>query len=148
MMAYSKRSVVEPVPDWAENTSRVLFPCQKRPKNRDLTRDKKLEIRALYHRAGWTQKKIAEAVSASRHQVRYALHSPPTPQKKRRHHNVQVINDTGKEAIQRWLGSDEHNRRVPWSDLPFYIPEITNVGETTVTKTMHEMGYSRQRARA
>lgn len=130
------------IPEWAEGCQRLLFPRQKRHKAKDLSRDNKIEVRTLSRVAGWTQKRIENALGYTRHQVLHALTGPLTPKKKRGHH-TEVINEVGKEAIRRWLDSDDRNRQIPWADYSFCIPEIYGTGEVSVHKAMVEMGYIR-----
>lgn len=118
---------------------RLLF---KRFKSKDLTRDERVEIRALRKYADWTYAQIAKATKHTQRQVQTACSGPLTPQK-HRSHDVLGLSDWQKHLVREFLAVDEKHLKIPWADLRFIIPELANYGTKAIQTAMKEMGYKR-----
>lgn len=108
-----------------------------------LTRDDKVEIRALRKHCKWDYFKIAQATGKTFHQVQDALTGPMTPQKHRRGAEA-AIKSPEKNALVEFLRTDPLHRKLPWADLRYYIPGFELYGQRAIATALRSLGYSRK----
>lgn len=121
------------------STRRLLFRADKAS---DLTRDEKLEIRALRKYAHWTYAHIAVVTSYTQRQVQTACTEPLTP-RKRRHHDVFTLTDWQQHSIRDFLLADRKHLKIPWGDLCFFIPELAGYSQRYIESSIKKMDYRR-----
>ncbi len=117
----------------------------------ELTRDQKLEIRAVRRYAGFTHTKLLEAFrEAIPHltidQVRGAcdLSQPVTPRKAGRVGPKPKVTEAQKAQIRAFLEENTRHRLIPWRQLPYYLEGFEEVRDTAIIRAMRDMGYKRE----
>ncbi|KAK3985964.1 hypothetical protein QBC44DRAFT_334189 [Cladorrhinum sp. PSN332] len=118
---------------------------QRNPtKAKDLTRDQRLQIRALRQHTDWDYFQIAKKTGFTFAQVQYACHSPLTPQKKRCGRKKTVFSTPEKNRIAYILHNDEIARKLTWADLQWYIGGFELWGEQAFVTAMKNAGWKRK----
>jgi uncharacterized protein YnzC (UPF0291/DUF896 family) len=90
----------------------------RRHKAADLTRDEKVEIRALRRHAKWPYSRIVEATGKTFQQVQDACSGPLTPQKVGRTGRKVLIRTPEKEILMQYLRTDVLYRELQLPALP------------------------------
>lgn len=111
--------------------------------SRPLTRDEKIEIRALRKHCKWDYFKIAQVTGKTTRQVQDAITGPLTPRHKNRGCKP-VIKTPEKNALVESLRVDPFYRKLPWADLRYYIPGFEHYGEHAITTALRSIGYTRK----
>jgi transposase len=112
------------------------------PDRRCLTRDKRLQVKAL-HSAGYSQREIAKQLEIGRHAVRTAIHSPPIPRK--RCGRPSSLDDDQKRMIIDWVCSLKECRRASWEQIASQLemPDRTYA----IRNVLRKEGFARRIAR-
>jgi hypothetical protein len=114
----------------------------KRPRADELTRDEKIEIRALRKHNKWDFHTLARATGKTYRQVERACKGPLTPRKQQTGRKV-LIRTPVKAILKQFIEADPLHRKLPWCDLPYYIPALELYGEHAISTAMQSLGYKR-----
>ncbi|OTA89089.1 hypothetical protein M434DRAFT_14783 [Hypoxylon sp. CO27-5] len=127
------------------NDAAVRFQNRRQMASRrqpNLSRDEKIEIRALRKYTDYTLFEIAKKTNHSARQVQWALTGPVTP-KKRGHPppklDVEMLN-----KLDEWLRSNSLHRKVAWPDIRWFIPGFESIGEEAINTAMKALGFNRK----
>lgn len=126
---------------------RQYIHLQQKKRSTELSRDEKVEIRALRKYAGFTYPQIAQQTGKSQRQVQLALNSPVTPQKNcYTNRRKNAFSTPEREKLKQWMLSDPSYRYISWRDLRFFLPpEYTRYGETALFSALRRLGFSRRK---
>lgn len=131
-----------------ESPRRLLFNQPKSHDKKDLSRDQRVEIRALKkYFPDLTYSKIAGLTKHSYRQIQQAFVGPVTPQKQKKSHHVETVNQEARSKLQDFVEASKENQKIPWADLRFCIPEVAHHGVDAITTAIREIGYKRIRRR-
>jgi hypothetical protein len=98
--------------------SEYEIPTPKTPlRNRNCTRDQRLQAQTLYRHAGWSRDDIALQLNLTPGQVDYALTHRVTPQKKRSGRRP-LLGPAERKQLVEWVCASAKNRRTPWKEIP------------------------------
>ncbi|KAI0853986.1 hypothetical protein F5Y00DRAFT_224163 [Daldinia vernicosa] len=115
----------------------------KQNKAKELTRDERFEIRVVkkyFPELSYID--IALKTGFTRAQVQTALTGPLTPKKK----GIGGYKDLSShelEALLKFLNADQSHREIPWGDLRFVVPEISQYGPIVISRTLKGLGFER-----
>jgi hypothetical protein len=114
-------------------------------RSNDLTRDQRIEIKALRKYANWTYEEISAKTGHSIRQVQRACDGPVTPQKCKGRQGKVKITTPQREKIRVWLFEDPIHRELPWNDLRYFLPpEFHSFGDYSIHTALRTLGYKRR----
>jgi transposase len=112
------------------------------PNRTHLVRDERIQVQTL-HRAGYSQRQIAEKLEIGRKQVRTAVHGPATPRKRSGHPSTIDANE--KRRIIEAVCSSKEYRRASWPQLAARLGMPDRV--YAVRNALRNEGFARYVAR-
>jgi len=116
---------------------------QRAKRANELSRDEKIEVRALRKYTNFTYDEIAYATHHTVRQVQSACTNPLTPQKSRSGRQG-LIRTPDKRQLKTWLKEDDFHRQIPWQDLPFFLPpNLAIYSYHSIITALRSMGYKR-----
>ncbi|KAK4206284.1 hypothetical protein QBC37DRAFT_238537, partial [Rhypophila decipiens] len=86
----------------------------------------------------WDYSSLARLTGKTIRQIEYACQSPLTPRKTRSGRRP-LISTPQKESLRRLLQSDILYRKLPWSDLRYYIPGFEVYGEGAILTALRSL---------
>jgi ketohexokinase/beta-glucosidase len=126
-------------PQWPKTTPK--------PRAKEVSRDQKIEARALRNHCNWSYSRISEVLGLTPKQVQDAVKGPLTPQKASKVGPKPVVRTPQKELLRQYLQSDILFRQLPWQDLRYYIPGFELFGESAIYTALRSLGYKRIKRR-
>jgi hypothetical protein len=118
-------------------------PRTKRFKAPDLTRDQRIQCRALHSIGGLTYHEIARRTGHTARQVQIACHGPVTPQKSRVRRKG-IISTPEKARLRQWFEAELANKFTPLYQLRYRLPEalgLSSYGEGALVRAVHDLEY-------
>lgn len=112
-------------------------------RSRELTRDERIEIRALRRWAGFSYSQIEKATPFTTRQIRRALDGPLSPkQRNKPHKNKRKLDSEAVAKLAAFLQEDPAHQDIASKDLR-RVPGLENFTEAAISSAMRELGFDR-----
>lgn len=118
----------------------------KRPRFTYLTRDQRIEIRALREYARLSYEEIFRITPYTFRQIQTACTQPLTPRKR---HRKPRIRTPQRQQLKDWIQehlTDPEFRFLPWSDIRLLLPfPLSSYGEAALFAALQALGWKRRK---
>lgn len=117
---------------------------RKRPRALELSRDQRIQCRALHDIGGLTYHEIARRTGHTARQVQTACTAGPVTPRKLQVRRKGVITTPEKARLRRWFEAERAHKFTPLYQLRYRLPEdlgLSSYGEYALVRAVHDLEY-------